>query len=43
VVNALRKPDVDDSIIVGITTIGLAGFIPDTATGRLRKIETFFF
>jgi hypothetical protein len=37
----LRKLDVDDSIIVGITTIELAGFIPDTTTGRLRKIETF--
>jgi predicted aspartyl protease len=40
---ALRKLDVDDSIIVGITTIELAGFISDTTTGRLRKIETFFF
>jgi predicted aspartyl protease len=39
----LRKLDVDDSIIVGITTIELAGFIPDTTTGRLRKIETFLF
>jgi predicted aspartyl protease len=39
---ALRKLDVDDSIIVGITTIELAGFIPDTSTGKLRKIETFF-
>jgi uncharacterized membrane protein len=40
---ALRKLDVDDSIIVGITTIELAGFIPDTSAGKLRKIETFFF
>jgi len=39
----LRGLDVDDSIIVGITTIELAGFIPDTTTGRLRKIETFLF
>jgi predicted aspartyl protease len=37
----LRELDVDDSIILGITTIELAGFIPDTTTGRLRKIETF--
>jgi hypothetical protein len=29
----LRGLDVDDSIIVGITTIELAGFIPDTTTG----------
>jgi len=40
---ALRKLDVDDSIILGITTIELAGFTPDTATGRLRKIEAFLF
>jgi len=40
---ALRKLDVDDSIIIGITTVELAGFIPDTNTGKLRKIETFFF
>jgi predicted aspartyl protease len=40
---ALRKLDVDDSIIIGITTIELAGFIPDTNTGKLRKIETFLF
>jgi predicted aspartyl protease len=39
---ALRELDADDSIIVGITTIELAGFIPDTSTGKLRKIETFF-
>jgi len=40
---ALRNLDVDDSIIIGITTIELAGLIPDTATGRLRKIEAFLF
>jgi bifunctional DNA-binding transcriptional regulator/antitoxin component of YhaV-PrlF toxin-antitoxin module len=34
---ALERLDADDSIIVGITTIELAGFIPDTTTGRLRK------
>jgi len=38
----LRELDVDDSIIVGIAAIELAGFIPDTSTGKLRKIETFF-
>jgi predicted aspartyl protease len=40
---ALRNLDVDESIIIGITTIELAGLIPDTATGRLRKIEAFLF
>jgi predicted aspartyl protease len=40
---ALRNLDVDDSIIIGITTIELAGLIPDTATSRLRKIEAFLF
>ena len=40
---ALRKLDVDDSIILGVTTLELANFIPDIATGKLRKIETFLF
>jgi len=40
---ALRKLDVDDSIIIGITTLELASFIPDTTTGGLRKIEAFLF
>jgi predicted aspartyl protease len=40
---ALRKLDVADSIILGVTTIELASFIPDTATGKLRKIEAFLF
>jgi len=40
---ALRKLDVDDSIIIGITAIELAGFIPDTTKGKLRKIEAFLF
>jgi len=40
---ALRKLDVDDSIILGVTTLELANFIPDTAAGKLRKIETFLF
>jgi predicted aspartyl protease len=40
---ALRKLDVDDSIIIGITAIELAGFIPDITIGKLRKIEAFLF
>jgi predicted aspartyl protease len=39
----LRVIDVDDSVIVGLTTVGLAGLMPDTATGRLKKVETFLF
>lgn len=39
----LRKLGVDDSIILGLTTIELAGFIPDTSTGKLKKVETFLF
>jgi predicted aspartyl protease len=39
----LREIDVDDSVIVGLTTVGLAGLMPDTATGRLKKVETFLF
>ncbi|MGQ9469139.1 MAG: aspartyl protease family protein [Nitrososphaerales archaeon] len=40
---ALRKLDVDDSMILGITSVELASFIPDTSTGKLRKIEAFLF
>jgi predicted aspartyl protease len=40
---ALRKLDVDDSIIVGVTTVELAGFMPDISTGKLRKIDMFLF
>jgi predicted aspartyl protease len=39
----LRDIDVDDSVIVGLTTVELAGLMPDTATGRLKKVETFLF
>jgi len=39
----LRKLNVSESIILGITTIELASFIPDTNTGKLRKIEAFLF
>lgn len=40
---ALRKLDVCDSLILGVTTVELANFIPDTSTGRLRKVEAFLF
>jgi predicted aspartyl protease len=39
----LRELGVDDSVIVGLTTVELAGLMPDTATGRLKKVETFLF
>ena len=39
----LRKLGVDDSIILGLTTIELAGFMPDTSTSKLKKVETFLF
>ena len=39
----LRKLSVSESVILGITTIELANFIPDTNTGKLRKIEAFLF
>jgi predicted aspartyl protease len=39
----LREIGVDDSVIVGLTTVELAGLMPDTATGRLKKVETFLF
>jgi len=40
---ALRKLDISDPIIIGLATVEVAGFLPDTSTGRLRKIETFLF
>ena len=40
---ALRKLDVCDSLILGVTTVELADFIPDTSTGRLRKVQAFLF
>jgi len=39
----LRSLGVDESIIVGFATVGLAGIIPDTATGRLKRVEAFLF
>ncbi len=39
----LRDMGVEDSVIIGLTTIELAGLMPDTATGRLKKVETFLF
>jgi hypothetical protein len=39
----LREIGVDDSVIVGLTTVELAGLMPDIATGRLKKVETFLF
>jgi len=39
----LRNLGVDESIIVGVATVELAGFIPDTATGKLKKVEAFLF
>lgn len=36
----LRKLDVDNSIILGVKTVELASIVPDTSTGKLRKIET---
>jgi len=39
----LRKLEVDDSIILGLTTVELAGFMPDTSTGKLREVEMFLF
>jgi len=39
----LRGLGVDESITVGVATVELAGFIPDTATGRLKRVEAFLF
>jgi hypothetical protein len=39
----LREIGVDDSVIIGLTTVELAGLMPDTATGRSKKVETFLF
>lgn len=41
--NSLKNLGLDDSIIIGLTTVELANYMPDTSTGKLRKIETFLF
>jgi predicted aspartyl protease len=37
----LRGLGVDEHVIVGLATVELSGFIPDTAAGKLRKVEAF--
>jgi predicted aspartyl protease len=39
----LRELGVDDSVIIGLTTVELAGLMLDTDTGRLKKVEKFLF
>jgi hypothetical protein len=39
----LREIGVDDSVIIGLTTVELAVLMPDIVTGRLKKVETFLF
>jgi hypothetical protein len=39
----LREIGVDDSVIIGLTTVELTCLMPDTATGRLKKVGTFLF
>jgi hypothetical protein len=38
---ALRRSGFDENIIIGILTIERANMIPDTATGALRRVESF--
>jgi len=37
----LRKSEVDENVVVGVLTIERASMVPDTATGTLRKVESF--
>ena len=37
----LRKSEIDENVIVGVLTIERANMVPDTATGTLRKVESF--
>lgn len=38
---ALRKSELDESMIVGVLTLERANLIPDTTTGSLKKVESF--
>jgi hypothetical protein len=37
----LRKSEMDENVIVGLLTIERANMMPDTATGVLRRVESF--
>ena len=37
----LRKSEIDENVMVGVLTIERANMVPDTATGTLRKVESF--
>jgi hypothetical protein len=37
----LRKSEMDENVIVGFLTIERASMVPDTATGVLRRVESF--
>jgi predicted aspartyl protease len=37
----LTESDLDPNMIIGLLTLGRANLLPDIATGRLRKVESF--
>jgi len=37
----LRRYGMDENIIIGLLTLGRAGVIPNTAVGRLERVESF--
>jgi predicted aspartyl protease len=39
----LRKNGFDENVIVGILTLERANMVPNTATGKLEKVESFIF
>jgi len=38
---ALGKNELDENVILGLLTMERANMIPDTTTGKLRKVESF--
>ena len=40
---ALRRNELDENMIIGVLTLERANMIPDTSTGKLKKVESFIF
>jgi len=41
--DALRSNELDENIILGVLTMERGNMVPDTVTGKLRKVESFMF
>lgn len=37
----LKDSGLDENVVIGLLTLERANMVPDTATGRLKKVESF--